>query len=215
MSREMFAVLDENGRHTGRVASRREVHLDGLWHAGMHLCVTDGQGHVFQQLRSGGPQMKVLPDVWDLFFIAGHVRAHEEPLDTLLRELAAEVGIDFTVERLHDDMRLTKVSVTKSEYWVKDGSFPPPFDKAEGSDGGFWHRVYDHNYVACMPDLDISKLTLDSRKVVEVRRYPIDQLFRDVEDPDNPAYSMLAHRPPDDDKLYDHVLKEAQALTAA
>lgn len=212
MSREMFDILDEHGKKTGQVASRREVHYYGLWHAGMNLCVTDGRGNVFQQRRAGLPQVRELQNVWDLFFVAGHVQADEEPHDTLLRELEAEVGVRFTVEQLHDDMHLTKVSVTQSEYWVKDGSFP--LDE-EMSEHGFRHRVHDHNFVACMPQLDISQLNLDTRKVLEVRRYPITQLLRDVESPHSPAYHELAHRPPNDERLYDEMLREAQALEAA
>ena len=212
MSREMFDILDEHGKKTGEVASRREVHCYGLWHAGMNLCVTDGHGNVFQQRRAGLPQVRELQNVWDLFFVAGHVQAGEEPLDTLLRELEAEVGVQFTVGELHADMRLTKVSVSKSEYWVKDGSFPPP---EEGSEHGFWHRVHDHNFVACMPDLDITCLNLDTKKVLDVRQYPIAQLLRDVESPHSPAWRELAHRPPNDERLYDEMLREAEALRAA
>lgn len=212
MSREMFDVLDEHGKKIGQVASRREVHYHGLWHAGMNLCVTDGHGNVFQQRRAGLPKVRELQDVWDLFFVAGHVRAGDEPLQTLLQELEAEVGIRFTVGLLHADMHLTKVSVTKSDYWVKDESFP--LDE-ERSEHGFRHRVHDHNFVACMPDLDIDRLSLDPEKVVAVRKYPISQLLYDVENPHSAAYHELAHRPPNDDRLYDEMLREAQALRAA
>lgn len=212
MSPEMFDVLDEDGKKTGRVASRREVHYNGLWHAGMNLCVTDGQGNVFQQLRGGLPKVRELQNVWDLFFVAGHVQAGDEPLQTLLQELKAEVGVQFGIGQLHADMHLTKVSVTKSNYWVNDSSFPLGEERSEH---GFWHRVHDHNFIACMPDLDIDRLNLDTQKVIDVRRYPIVQLLHDVENPHSPAWHKLAHRPPNDAQLYDEMLREAQALQAA
>lgn len=201
---EMFDVLDEAGQKTGRVADKREVHERGLWHTGMHLCVTDGVGNVFQQLRGVAPAVRILPGVWDLFIAAGHVSAGEDALTTLLRETEEEVGIRFSLEELRAN-GLIEVSVTRSNYWVEDPKF---------SAGGYHHRVFDHNFVVRLPDLDLDTLVLEDMKVIDVRKYPIHRLVMDLVQPaDTEDYRQHAHRPVEDDRLYQTVFTGVNALT--
>lgn len=203
---EMFDILDgETGRKTGQSAGKREVHQRGLWHTGVHLCVTDGQGSVFQQLRGGAPDVRILPDVWDLFIAAGHVSAGEDVYTTLLREVEEEVGMALSLQWLRAK-GLVHVSVTRSDYWVDDPKFP---------DGGYQHRVFDHNFVVRMPELDPDSLVLEPKKVLGVRRYPVRRLMRDLgQSPSSRDYLQHAHRPVDDERLYQTVLDEVIRLTA-
>ena len=55
-------------------------------------------------------------------------------------------------------------------YWVEDPKF---------SDGGYYHRVFDHNFVVRLPDLDPDTLVLEDKKVLGVRKYPVQQLKLD------------------------------------
>ncbi len=201
---EMFDVLNEAGEKTGEIAGRREVHEHGLWHTGMHLCGTDGRGSVFQQLRGGPPSVRILPNVWDLFIAAGHVSAGEGPLDTLLRESYEEVGLRLSLPELRAS-GLREVSITRSDYWVDDPSFPG---------GGYNHRVFDHNFVVRLPGLDLDTLRLEAGKVLEMRAYPIAALRLDLaQPPGTQAYLQHAHRPVDDERLYETVLRGAVELT--
>jgi 8-oxo-dGTP pyrophosphatase MutT (NUDIX family) len=201
---EMFDVLDGLGNKTGRILGRREVHHRGLRHMGMNLCVTDGRGNVYQQLRGGPPDVRNLPDVWDVFLVAGHSAAGETPLDTLLRETWEEVGLRFTLDQLRAN-GLQKVSVTQSDYWVKDPSFPA---------GGYQHRLFDHNFVVRITDLDLAVLTLEPKKVLYVRLYSIEAMQRELAQPaSSQDYRRYAHRPPQDEILYGTVLNGALALT--
>ncbi len=199
---EMFDILDQDGRSTGRIASKYEVHLQGMWHLGVHLCITDGTGHVYQQLRGSAPDVRILPDVWDLFAVAGHVAAGEDPVMALLREINEEIGRHYTISELHSK-GLYKVSVTRSNYWVVDPGYP---------DGGYWHRVFDHNFVVRVP-LDLGTLQLEPKKIIAVRSYQIQQLRADLKRPGTAAYDQHAHRPPENGKLYETVLDAAEGLT--
>lgn len=201
---EKFDVFDESGYPTGATATKQKVHQDGLWHTGVHLLVTDGNGNIFQQLRGNPPYVRILPGVWDIFIAAGHVSAGESPYASLLREADEEVGPELSTDRLHAG-QLTQVGKTRSNYWVEDPAFPA---------GGYWHRVHDHNFVAVVPNLDPRELTLEENKVLAVRKYPIEQLLDDLQQPTTShAYSQHAHRPPDDKVLYEKVLAHAQMLS--
>ncbi len=201
---EMFDILDQTGQKTGDVAGKQEVHQRGLWHTGMHLCVTDGAGNVFQQLRGSAPDVRILPDVWDLFIAAGHVSAGEDALTTLLREAEEEVGVRFSLTELRAS-GLSEVSVTRSDYWVEDPKFP---------NGDYHHRVFDHNFVVRLPDLDPNTLVLEDKKVLGVRRYPVLQLKLDLAQPaTSKDYRQHAHRPVEDDRLYQTVLNRVRELT--
>lgn len=70
------------------VASRHEAHAKGLWHETFHCWLYDDE-HLYFQLRS-----KVKKDYPSLFDItaAGHLEAHETPLDGL-REVEEELGL--------------------------------------------------------------------------------------------------------------------------
>ena len=87
-------------------------------------------------------------------------------LTTLLREAEEEVGVAFSLEELRAN-GLTEVSLTRSDYWVVDPRFP---------DGGYRHRVFDHNFVVRLPDLDPDTLVLEDKKVLGVRRYLVRRL---------------------------------------
>ncbi len=199
---EMFDILDQDGQNTGQIANKHQVHSGGIWHTGVHLCITDGAGHIYQQRRGSAPDVCILPGVWDLFAVAGHVAAGEDPAITLVRETSEELGRHYTLGELHS-RGLYKVSITQSNYWVVDSGFPG---------GGYWHRVFDHNFVVRLP-LNLDTLQLEPKKVTAVRLYPIQQLYLDLKQPGTKAYTQHAHRPPEDSKLYETVLSAAEGLT--
>lgn len=205
MAKEMFDVLDENGNKTGDVASQREVHYRGLWHTGVHLCVTDGRGNVFQQLRGGIPKVRALPNVWDLFVATGNAVHGEEPLEALLRIGRNDIGLELSLTEL-TQRGLVKAKITQSDYWVADNSFP---------NDGYYHRTFDHNFVVSLTEFDPSELTLEAHKVLGIRRYPLTRLQRDLHQPrDSGTYLQHAHRPPDDAALYQDVLNRVMSLKA-
>jgi len=85
---EPFDVLDAEGRPTGTVKPRREVHRDGDWHAAVHVWIVDDEGRLLVQRRS--PYKDLAPGKLDVT-VGGHLRAGER-WPSALREVEEEVG---------------------------------------------------------------------------------------------------------------------------
>jgi isopentenyldiphosphate isomerase len=99
MESEMLKIFDQQGIYLG-TATRSEVHKAGHWHETFHCWFTErinGEDFLYFQVRSSAKK-----DYTGLLDItaAGHILAHETPLDGL-REVKEELGIDVTVEDLH------------------------------------------------------------------------------------------------------------------
>lgn len=69
---ELIDVLDENGTKTGRIATREEVHREGLWHQIAVVVIIDNGGRILLQQRSKNKRTN--PEKWDIA-AAGHVDA--------------------------------------------------------------------------------------------------------------------------------------------
>jgi isopentenyldiphosphate isomerase len=98
MESEMLRIFDQHGICLG-TAPRSEVHKAGHWHETFHCWFTkreNGEDFLYFQVRSSAKK-----DYSGLLDItaAGHILAHETPLDGL-REVKEELGIDLTVEDL-------------------------------------------------------------------------------------------------------------------
>lgn len=87
---ELIDVLDENGIRTGRIATREEVHREGLWHQIAVVVIIDNDGRILLQQRSKNKRTN--PEKWDIA-AAGHVDAGEDSLLTARREVEEELGI--------------------------------------------------------------------------------------------------------------------------
>lgn len=87
---EMFDVVDEQNRVL-RVASRHEVHTQGLLHRAVHIFVFNRAGELFLQRRSRWKD--VHPLAWDSS-AAGHLNAGDDYDETAGRELLEELGVE-------------------------------------------------------------------------------------------------------------------------
>jgi len=145
---EMIDVLDENGVQTGRIATRDEVHREGLWHKIAAVAVIDSQNRLLLQQRS---KTKVTnPEKWDIA-AAGHVDAGEDTLTTAIRETAEEVGIKVAASDFHLVTNYQKVS---AHDWHSDKII----DK----------QIFDC-FVARVPQIDIKSLTLQTSEVQTIK----------------------------------------------
>ena len=94
---EMIDVLDENGVKTGRIATRKEVHQQGLWHRAIVVAVINEKNEILVQQRSHNKDKN--PDKWDIS-AAGHISSGQDALMAATREINAEVSVNlgFNVE---------------------------------------------------------------------------------------------------------------------
>jgi len=90
---EPFDVITADGKPTGRVKSRAEVHRDGDWHRAIHVWVAgvDYRGAPFLTLQRRAPDKDTWPGRFDAT-VGGHYRAGETLAETL-REIEEEIGI--------------------------------------------------------------------------------------------------------------------------
>ncbi len=95
---ERIDVYDQAGNRTGRVVERGadyEFSKDeyklavGMW-------IVDGENHIFLTRRS--MEKSYAPGKWEN--PAGHVRAGEDPMDAVIRELFEETGIRVEKEQI-------------------------------------------------------------------------------------------------------------------
>ena len=90
---EPFDVITADGKPTGRVKPRAEVHRDGDWHRAVHIWVAgmDARGAPFLTLQRRAPAKDTWPNRFDAT-VGGHYRAGETLAETL-REVEEEIGI--------------------------------------------------------------------------------------------------------------------------
>ena len=97
---EYFDIRNEKGEITGEVKERSLVHRDGDLHGTVHIWVvreTAGSYDVLLQKRSSHKDS--FPDCYDISS-AGHVEAGCDYLESALRELKEELGIEASAQDL-------------------------------------------------------------------------------------------------------------------
>jgi isopentenyldiphosphate isomerase len=90
---EPFDVITADGRPTGRVKTRAEIHRDGDWHRAIHVWVAgvDDRGAAFLTFQRRSPHKDTWPARYDAT-VGGHYRAGETLAETV-REVEEEIGI--------------------------------------------------------------------------------------------------------------------------
>ena len=100
---ELFDEIREDGSRTGAVKERGVVHEDGTLHATVHTWIVrpnDRSGYdLLLQKRSDCKDSN--PGCWDISS-AGHIEAGHGRLESALRELKEELGIDACQEQLRE-----------------------------------------------------------------------------------------------------------------
>ena len=100
---EMFDVIDEHGVPTGVIKERGVVHREGALHATSHIWIArpneQGSYDILLQKRSACKDSH--PGCYDISS-AGHISAGDEPLESAIREMEEELGIQVKPEELHE-----------------------------------------------------------------------------------------------------------------
>lgn len=88
--KEWIDVLDSDGRKTGESRPRDEIHRLGLWHRTVHIWLFDWKGNILFQLRAHDKENN--PSLYDTS-CAGHISAGDSSLESAVREIGEELGI--------------------------------------------------------------------------------------------------------------------------
>ena len=90
---ERFDICDGDGRLTGETATRSEAHRLGLMHRASHIwIVRKGSGGTELLLQKRCAEKDSFPGCYDISS-AGHIQSGDGPLESALRELQEELGI--------------------------------------------------------------------------------------------------------------------------
>ena len=93
---ELWDILDENRRPTGRTAARQDGLVDGDLHVVVHVCLFNATGQMLIQRRTD--TKADWPGLWD-FSVGGSLHAGETSREGALREVREELGLDIELGR--------------------------------------------------------------------------------------------------------------------
>lgn len=159
-SGELLDVVDEYGEPTGQVLEKGAIHGQGLRHRDVHVWLTNGRD-LLQQQRA--LDKTIMPGDWDIS-VGEHVGAGESYLDAAVRGTHEELGLLLPKEKF---IRIGKVATQLL--------FPGWKHK---------HNIVGENFVVVEPDLTIDDVTIQEEEVLGARMYPIEQLEKDLMDPE-------------------------------
>ena len=158
---EYFDIVDDNGIPTGKIVSRDEAHRDGIQHRTAHVWVIKekpGGYDILLQKRSRNKDS--YPGQYDTSS-AGHIPAGDEPLESALRELKEELGIEATAEELH-----------------YAGSFHIQYEKE------FHGNMFRDNEIASVyvyeKPVETEKLSLQENEVEEIQWFDLDEVWNEI-----------------------------------
>ncbi|MEE3496299.1 MAG: NUDIX domain-containing protein, partial [Butyrivibrio sp.] len=159
MAEELFDIVDENGNPTGETVSRSEAHAKGIRHRTAHIWVIrDNEGKKEVLLQKRALNKDSFPGKYDTSS-AGHIQAGDEPLESALRELSEELGIEALAEQLH---------------FV--GTFFIGFEKE------FHGKMFKDSEIAFVyayeENVDISKLVVQKEELESVEWFDLEEVYK-------------------------------------
>ena len=155
-------LTDENGKQTGEVATRTEVHEKGLWHRAAHVYIVNSKNEVLLQCRAAHNMFR--PGRWYLS-AGGHLNAGETSLETAAREIREELGLDIP----QSEFKLA--GSAKKEHILLYGTYI--------------NNEIDDIYVV-HKDVDIAKLKKHG-EIADIAWIPF-QTFKIAEEGEDPAF---------------------------
>lgn len=163
---ELIDVLTPEGRSTGIIKPKPDVHRDGDWHRCAHVWFVASDGRVMLQRRAEVKEN--WPGLWDIS-VAGHISAGESAVEAAIRETFEEIGLTIAPEELIHIGTLRYSTRLREDYVENE-----------------LHEVH-----IVKRDVDLSTLTLDPLEVAEVRYVRPDELERYDRVPHEEEYTLL------------------------
>ncbi|MBR1623504.1 MAG: NUDIX domain-containing protein [Pseudobutyrivibrio sp.] len=172
MLEETFDIVDKEGNPTGEVVTRKQAHAEGICHRTAHVWIVrdneDCMADVLLQKRADNKDS--FPGKYDTSS-AGHILAGDEPLDSAIRELAEELGIE-----------------AKPSDLTFIGTFPIQYEKE------FHGEMFRDNEIAFVyvynKDVNVDKLSLQKEEVESVEWFDIVALCQACEPPRDEAFCV-------------------------
>ena len=131
---EQIDVLDSTGQKTGEICPRSEVHKRGLWHRTVHIWLIDKSGKILFQLRAHDKENN--PGLYDTS-CAGHISAGDSSIESAIREIREELGLEkkpedltFIFEAVHTSV-LNGGSYIDNEYYDTYKAFISEEEKSQ------------------------------------------------------------------------------------
>ena len=158
---ELLDICDEQGNPTGETVDRDIAHQEGILHRTAHVWVVrkrDDGYDILLQKRS--MEKESFPGLYDTSS-AGHIPAGTEPLQSALRELKEELGIEADGSQL-----------------IFAGTFRIQYER-EFHGKAFRDNEVTSVYVYREP-VNIEKLTLQKSEVDEVRWFDLDEVWEEI-----------------------------------
>ena len=163
---EQIDVLDSDGRPTGIVKPKPDVHRDGDWHRCAHVWIVASDGRLLLQKRAHAKEN--WPDLWDIS-VAGHVSAGESATESAVREAEEELGLRVAPAELEHIGTLRYATQLRDDYIENE-----------------FHEVH-----ILRRDVDVSSLTLDPAEVAAVQWVAFADLDNYERVPHEEEYALL------------------------
>jgi len=179
---ELIDILHTNGKPTGITAMKSKVHQKGLFHATVHIWFYTTDGEILIQKRA--ITKNVYPGLWDVS-VAGHIGAGEAILDSAIREVKEEIGLEIT------ENQLLKIGVFKS---------------VQKHSEQLIDCEYHHTFLSELK-MPLENLTKQQSEVDDLKLVSIKQFEKEYTNAD-----MAIHYVPHSKKYYTNILREIKQL---
>lgn len=157
---ELIDIVDAKGIPTGETCMKSIAHEKGLMHSSVNIWLINEKDQILVQKR--GANVTISPNEWDVS-VAGHIAAGETPINTAVREISEEIGLEVNRKDLHF------ASLFKGYTVYPDGLI----------DNGFCHIfIYKGNF-------EVEELTPQKEEVAELKLMRLEELEALIKEDNN------------------------------
>ena len=142
---EQIDILNEKGEFTCEVRSKKDVHKLGLWYGAVHVWFLNSHGELLLQKRA--KQKESYGGFWDIS-VAGHISAGETSIQSALREIKEELGINVVERELVLFRKVIQQSIL---------------------DNGLSMKNQHNDLYIIQKDIDISDMTMQESEVQDLK----------------------------------------------
>lgn len=184
---EIFDIVDDKGYPTGEKVARSKAHEDGIRHRTAHIWVLRENGDKTEVLLQKRAMNKdSFPGRYDTSS-AGHIQAGDEPIESAIRELSEELGINAKPDEL-----------------TFAGTFTIQYEKE------FHGKMFNDNEIAFVyiyeEDVDIDKLSIQKEELDSVEWFDLEEVYQACQPPRDKKFCV----PVDGLEIVRNYVKEGQ-----